>query len=69
MKKLCFIQSKPTLQTPAYYGHLVIMDSLLCSWGKKPLYIFSIFSPLNMDTCQYRPFLMAPSVFVLIKRL
>ena len=24
MKKLCFIQSKPTLQTPAYYGQFAL---------------------------------------------
>ena len=26
---------KPPLWIPAYYGHLIITDSLLCPWGNK----------------------------------
>ena len=50
------------------------MDTLLL-WtvcfvaGGKNLYIFFLFSPLNMDTCEYKPFLMPPSVSILINRV
>ena len=30
--------------------HLIIMDSLLCLWGKKALTFFSKSNPLNTDT-------------------
>ena len=35
------VQSNPALRTPAYYGHPIITDSLLCPCGKKALYIVS----------------------------
>ena len=31
------VQSNPALWMPAKYGHLIIMDNLLCPWGKKAL--------------------------------
>ena len=35
--QVVIIQSNPALQTPSYYGCLIIIDSLLCPWGKKAL--------------------------------
>ena len=32
-----------------YYGHLIIMHSLPCPWGKESCYIFSTFNPLYSD--------------------
>ena len=29
------LQLNPTLQTPTKYGHLIILDSLLCPGGKE----------------------------------
>ena len=59
MIKLFLFQSKPTLLTPALYGHLIITDSLLCPWGKKAL-TFSLNSTRLIRTLS-----MAPSVSVL----
>ena len=33
--KVVIIQSNPALRTPSYYGRFIIIDSLLCPWGKK----------------------------------
>ena len=56
------------LWTATYYGHMVILDSLLCPWEKKARhpYIFCKFNPLNMDTPLKRALSMAPTVSVLI---
>ena len=32
---MVLLRSNPALRTPAYYGHLIMTDSLLCPWGKK----------------------------------
>ena len=53
---LDYLHSSPTLQIPAYYGRLIIVDSL----GKENHYTFSKFNRLNMDTALW-PLFMVPS--------
>ena len=54
----------PALRTPAWYGHAIITDSLLCSWEtEESLYIFFKLNPLN--TRFITDSFYAPSVSVL----
>ena len=56
---LDYLHSSPTLQIPAYYGRLVIVDSLLCLWGKKTI-AFSLNSTHLIWTPHYGHFLRSP---------
>ena len=50
-------------KTPLY-GHLIIMDNLLCPWKKKHLHFFK-FNPLNTGTQLIWTLSMAPLVSAL----
>ena len=48
-------------------ARLLIMDSLLCSWGNKPLTFFSKFNPLILDALLIWTLSMIPSVSVFMR--
>ena len=56
----------PALRTATQYGLLIVMDSLLCPWGKKAPTFFSKLNLRNMDTLLMPTFSMVPLVSVLI---
>ena len=46
-------------------GHLIIKDSLLCSWGKKAVIFLPELNPLNVGTLLIGTLSLAPSVSLL----